>query len=110
MVIVEVYGFSVMVINQWFNIKCTNIKRRKAPEYYYCEGCCSTNFTITYLIISTCTKNFWSFSKLFFTITSVIERYVCCVQMWMFNCTSRNILGRVEFFAGSYEQKRHCDS
>jgi len=41
MVIVEVYGFSVMVINQWFDIKCTNIQRRKAPEYYYCEGCCS---------------------------------------------------------------------
>ena len=24
--------------NQWFNKKCTNIKRRE-PEYYYCEKC-----------------------------------------------------------------------
>ena len=24
--------------NQWFNQKCTNIKRRE-PEYYYCEKC-----------------------------------------------------------------------
>ena len=25
--------------NQWFDIKCTNIKRRRVPEFYYCEDC-----------------------------------------------------------------------
>ncbi len=27
--------------NQWFDVKCTNIKRRNVPEFYYCEDCVS---------------------------------------------------------------------
>ena len=27
--------------NQWFDIECTNIKKRKVPELYYCEDCVS---------------------------------------------------------------------
>ena len=25
--------------NQWFHLKCTNIKKRNIPDFYYCENC-----------------------------------------------------------------------
>ena len=27
--------------SEWYDIKCTNIKKRKVPEFYYCENCVS---------------------------------------------------------------------
>lgn len=25
--------------NQWFHLRCTNIKKRNIPDFYYCENC-----------------------------------------------------------------------
>ena len=25
--------------DRWFDLKCTNIKKKKVPEFYYCDDC-----------------------------------------------------------------------
>ena len=31
---------------RWFDLKCTNIKKRKVPEVYLCENCLLTDVTV----------------------------------------------------------------